>query len=78
MSAEPTLAERVAEHIGAASLKPDGQMTCPRCGGDFGPTRCLEALTVYELGYLPGAPLLAGVCLDCGHVTEPKPKEVTS
>lgn len=76
MSAEATLTERVAAHIGAASLTPDGRMTCPECGGDFGPTRPIHALSVYELGYLPGSPLLAGVCLDCGHITDPEATEV--
>lgn len=66
----PTLAERVAHHVGA-HLGDDGRMRCPVCGGDFGPTIPLGALAAYELGYLPGAPLLAGVCLDCGHVSEP-------
>lgn len=46
-------------------------MPCPACGGDYGPTKPLSALTTYQDGYLPGAPLLVGVCLDCGHVTEP-------
>lgn len=68
----PALVERVAHHLGAA-VRPDGRMWCPACGGDFGPTVPLSALALYELGYLPAAPLLAGVCLDCGHITNPQP-----
>ncbi|WP_188197578.1 hypothetical protein [Nonomuraea sp. SYSU D8015] len=69
------LRARVAVHIGAAELLPDERMRCPACGGDdFGPTSSVYELAVYKEGYLPGVPLLAGVCLedDCGHVTEPR------
>jgi len=67
-----TLRVAVAAHIGAAEVLPNGLMRCPNCGGtDFGPTMSLADLAVYEDGYLPGAPLLAGVCLDCHHITEP-------
>lgn len=69
-----TLLERTAEHIGA-TLK-DGTMCCPECGGDFGPSIPLTDLATYELGYLPGAPLLVGVCLDCGYVVEPAPTRI--
>lgn len=66
------LAAAVAEHIGASELTPNGLMRCPNCGGtDFGPTMTLGDLSVYVDGYLPGAPLLAGVCLDCHHITNP-------
>lgn len=68
----PHLAERVAHHLGT-TLTNTGVMPCPSCGGDYGPTIPLYVLTRYELGYLPGAPLLAGVCLDCGHVHQPLP-----
>ncbi|WP_031172564.1 hypothetical protein [Streptosporangium roseum] len=67
------LRARVAAHIGAAALLEDGRMRCPACGGDdFGPTACLQQLACYEATYLPGAPLLAGLCWDCNHITEPK------
>lgn len=65
------LVQRVAAHIGAASVDDDERMACPGCGGDYGPTMTIDALSVYELGYLPGTPLLVGVCLDCGHIVEP-------
>lgn len=64
------LIERVAEHIGAAQVVED-KMKCPECGGDFGPTLSLGNLSYYTDGYLPGAPLLMGVCLDCDHTTKP-------
>lgn len=64
------LAAHVATHIGAIT-DDTGAMTCPKCGGDFGPTMTIESLAVYENGFLPGYPLLMGVCLDCGHHTEP-------
>lgn len=71
---EHGLLHRVARHIGAAEVVA-GQMRCPRCAGlDFGPTEPLATLGYYERGYLPGAPLLVGVCLDCGYITEPKPR----
>jgi hypothetical protein len=60
----------VAVHLGT-TLSSTGEMPCPKCEGDFGPTIPLYALGVYQLGYLPGAPLLLGVCLDCDHITEP-------
>lgn len=63
---------RIAKHIGA-TLTDDDEMACPECGGDFGPTMTREDLATFEPGCLPGAPLLAGVCLDCGHITEPAP-----
>lgn len=66
------LQARVAAHIGAASVDAEGRMTCPKCGGDFGPNDTWRSLAVYEDGFLPGAPLLVGVCLDCEHTTEPK------
>lgn len=64
------LAARVASHL-ATTLTPDGRMCCPACGGDYGPTIPLYCLALYELDYLPGAPLLLGVCLDCPFVHEP-------
>jgi hypothetical protein len=63
------LAEQVARHLGTTLI--DGVMPCPVCGGDYGPTVPLSDLAYYELSYLPGAPLLVGVCLDCSHVHEP-------
>lgn len=59
----------VARHFGAALT--DEGMACPQCAGDFGPTMPLCDLATFEDGYLPPAPLLAGVCLDCGHIYEP-------
>lgn len=50
-------------------------MTCPRCAGDFGPTMAVYELAVFEDGYLPGAPLLRGVCLDCGYASAPAGRE---
>lgn len=77
ISEREDLQARVATHIGAKELLPDGTMRCPACGRlDFGPTMTLDALAVYEGGYLPGAPLLAGACLDCGHITEPIAVEI--
>lgn len=64
------LRERVAEYL-EAKLGPDERMPCPACGGDYGPTMTLSDLSTFEDGYLPPAPLLVGVCLDCGHVVEP-------
>jgi hypothetical protein len=69
---ERRLAERVAAHIGT-HLTGDGRMPCPECGGDYGPNATLADLAVYENGYLPGAPLLVGVCLDCEHMVSPAP-----
>lgn len=63
------LLERVARHLGAPIA--DGRMVCPQCRGDYGPTMPLSDLDTFEDGYLPPAPLLAGVCLDCGHIDEP-------
>lgn len=65
------LEARVAAHLGATLLDDGGGMQCPRCGGDYGPTMSLEDLATYEDGYLPAAPLLVGVCLDCRHIHEP-------
>lgn len=63
---------RVALHIGAAGVDHDNVMQCPACKRwDFGPTMTLADLAVYADGYLPGAPLLRGVCLDCEHATDP-------
>ena len=63
------LRERVAAHL-CTAVTDDG-MTCPQCGGDYGPTMSLDDLATFEDGYLPPAPLLAGVCLDCGYIYEP-------
>ena len=69
---EDPLPVRVARHIGSR-LTEDGKMVCPACGGDdFGPTMPLDTLEkLFELGHLPGAPILAGACLSCEHITEP-------
>lgn len=69
------LAVRVARHIGAAGIDEAGRMTCPRCAGDFGPTMALFELAVFEDGYLPGAPLLRGVCFDCEYASTPANRE---
>lgn len=70
---ESTLRLRVAAHIGASELLDDGRMRCPACAAlDFGPTASMEALAHYRDGYLPGAPLLAGVCMSCEHTTSPR------
>lgn len=64
--------DRVARHIGAV-IDANADIRCPNCGGtDFGPDVDLASLAVYEDDFLPGAPLLHGVCLDCGHITAPK------
>lgn len=68
--AHASVAERVARHLGTI-LTSTGRMPCPACGGDYGPTLALHELETFELGYLPGSPLLAGVCLDCEHIVEP-------
>lgn len=69
---DSSLLARVSVHIGAAGVTADGHMLCPSCGvADFGPTVPLNTLAVFENGFLPRAPLVAGVCLTCGHVFEP-------
>lgn len=66
------LRARVARHIGATEVLPDGRMRCPSCGGlDFGPTLSMYSLRFYTDDYLPGGPLLVGVCMDCEHTVVP-------
>jgi hypothetical protein len=63
---------RVARHIGSRLAADGHKMICPACGGDdFGPTSSLHGLRIFKEGHLPGAPMLAGACLSCGHITEP-------
>ena len=69
------LAVRVARHIGAAGIDEAGRMACPRCAGDFGPTMALPELAVFEDGYLPGVPLLRGVCFGCEYASAPASRE---
>lgn len=64
------LEARVATHLNTTQ-QPDGSTPCPQCGGDYGPTMALEDLATYEDRYLPAAPLLCGVCLDCDYTYSP-------
>jgi len=67
------LRARVAARLGAASLDPDtGAMACPRCRGHYGPNDTLEALSVYAETYLPGYPLLVGICMGCELIAAPR------
>lgn len=70
ISTRSCLADRVARHLGT-TVTHAGTMPCPACGGDYGPTIPLHLLSGYQLGYLPGAPVLVGVCLDCEHIHRP-------
>jgi hypothetical protein len=69
----------VSNYIGAAGvnrLANNGawQWKCPSCGGwEFGPTIPIEEAVCTWLhgGRLPAAPMLAGACLTCEHITSP-------
>lgn len=74
----------IGGHIGALDIRvtPTGngwEMQCPACREwAFGPTMELHQAvgTWLDGGHLPAGALLAGACLDCGHATDPKARDI--